>query len=93
MQQMSPGGYLGAAGEFCGAFFWRMSFETCPKSISLAVLGRLLLTLSYFGWGVGLSRFDRQSDTQYFRAATKAPGGYLGATGDFFGAFFLKMSF
>ena len=48
-----PGGELGATGEFCGAFFLTMSFETCPKSICLAVLGRLLLTLSYFVRTVG----------------------------------------
>ena len=29
------------------ALFFRMSFETCPKRISLAVTGRLLLTFSY----------------------------------------------
>ena len=57
----SPG-----TGEFCGVFCWRMFFKTCPKRIVLAVLGRLLLILSYFGWGVGLSRSHSHSGTQYF---------------------------
>ena len=48
-----------------GAFSWTMSLETCPKRISLAVLGRLLLTLSHFGRGVGL--FKSQSKRRGWR--------------------------
>ena len=70
-----PGGSLGATSEFCGAFVWTMSFETCPKRVCLAVLGCFLLTLSYFGRGVGLSKFHRDSGTEYFRGCTECPGG------------------
>ena len=70
-----PGRNLAPPVTFVALFFWRMSFETCSKRISLAVLGRLFLTLSYFGRGVGLLRFHHHSDTQYFRGCTESPGG------------------
>ena len=39
--------------SFVALFFFRMQLESCPNRICLAVLGRLLLTLSYFGGMVG----------------------------------------
>ena len=46
-----PGRNLAPSVSFVALFFWRMSFETCPKRTCLAVLGYLLLNLSYICWG------------------------------------------
>ena len=69
-----PGWLTWCHGKFLRRFIFRTSFKACPERISLAVLGRLFLTFSYFG-PKGGSNFDRHSCTPYFRGwgATDVP--------------------
>ena len=53
---------------------WRGSFGRI-LTMQLEPPKRLLLTLSYFGGGVGLSKFHRDSGTEYFRGCTECPRG------------------